>query len=171
MIAKGDVFATYAQFENALEHYCRETNQEFVVAKSEKNELKDDLSLRERPFKLKELKCKHYRKLECKAFIRVNLKKAGIHKMKYLIPSINLQHDNGCPYMTNEGYRCQSDGKDEFKVVLPHDTNESIIFVNELIQENNSKVTAEPKYCGLWASRLPVSTFFIVISWSKAAYY
>jgi hypothetical protein len=158
MIDKGEVFATYAEFENALKHHCRETNQEFVVAKSEKNEVKDDLSLRERPFKLKELKCKHHRKQKCKAFIRVNLKMAGIHRMNYLIPTINLQHSNGCPYMTNE-------------VALPHETNESIIFVNELIHENYSKVIAEPKYCGLWASQLPVSTFFIVISWSNAAYY
>ncbi len=156
MIAIGEVFYTYAQFENALKHHCRETNQEFVVAKSEKNELKDDISLRERPFKLKELKCKHHRKHECKAFIRVNLKMAGKLKMKYLIPSIKLQHSNGCPFEANE-------------VALPHETNESIIFVNELIHENNSKVTAEPKYCGLWASRLPVSTFFIFISWSNAA--
>ncbi len=154
MIDKGEVFATYAQFESALEHHCRETNQEFVVAKSEKNELKDD----QRPFKLKEFKCKHHEKHECKAFIRVNLKMAGIHKMKYVIPSVNLQHDNGCPFKTNE-------------VALPHETSESIMFVNELIHENYSKVPVEPKYCGLWASRLHVSTFFIVISWSNAAYY
>ena len=78
--------------------------------------------------------------------------------MKYLIPKINLQHDNGCPLKTNE-------------VSLPHEASESIMSVNELIHENYSKVIAEPKYCGLWASQLHVSTFFIVISWSNAYYY
>ena len=109
MIAKGEIFATYAEFQSALKQYCRETHQEFVVVKSEminKQGVLDSL----RPFKLKEIKCIHHRKQKCKAFIRLNLIMAGKLKMKYLIPSINLQHSNGCPLKTNEGYRCQSDG-------------------------------------------------------------
>ena len=59
MIAKGEVFATYAEFQSALKHYCRETHQEFVVVKSEMNNKQGVLdSLR--PFKLKELKCAHH---------------------------------------------------------------------------------------------------------------
>jgi len=115
-IAKGEVFATYAEFESALKHYCQETNQEFVVARCKKNALKDDLSLRERPFKFKELKCAHHKRTKCSACIRINLKKAGKLKDKYMIVTMKTQHDNGCALKTNEGFRCKYEGKDESKI-------------------------------------------------------
>jgi hypothetical protein len=74
MIAKGDIFATYAEFQSALKQYCLETHQEFVVLKSEminKQGVLDSL----RPFKLKELKCAHQRRTKCSACIRINFKK------------------------------------------------------------------------------------------------
>ena len=35
MIAKGELFATYAEFQSGLKQSCRETHQEFAVIKSE----------------------------------------------------------------------------------------------------------------------------------------
>ena len=165
-IAKGEIFDTFAEVESALKQRCRETHQEFVVAKSEKNKLEDDQRLKECPFKLKEFKCKHHRKHGCKAFIRVNFKMAGMHKMKYVIPSIDLQHSNGCPYMTNEGYMCQSDGSSTSSAsstsqsealnnsILDEANIVSVMAVDEEINDYFSKVPTEPKYCGLRASRL-----------------
>ena len=79
--------------------------------------------------------------------------------MRHEITSINLQHDNGCPFKTNEGYigvnlmvprplSASSTSQSEIvNIVL-------VMAVDEEINENYSKVPAEPKYCGLWASRL-----------------
>ena len=98
-IAKGEVFASYAEFQSALKHYCRETNQEFVVAKSEKNSKQEDMKC---PFKLKELKCAHHRRTKCNACIRINLKKAGKHKNKYCIVTMNTKHTLECPYFDSK---------------------------------------------------------------------
>ena len=101
MIAKGEIFATYAEFQSALKQYCRETRQEFVVVKSEminKQGVLDSL----RPFKLKELKCAHHRRTKCSACIRINLKKAGKHKNKYCIVTMNTKHTLECPYFDSK---------------------------------------------------------------------
>jgi len=105
MIAKGEVFAAYAEFQSALKQYCLETNQEFVVSKSETNNKQvDEL----RPFKFKELKCMHHRRAKCNACIRINLKKAGKHKNKYMIVSVSNEHKDTCPFVSKN--RCDSEG-------------------------------------------------------------
>ena len=103
MIAKGEIFVNYAAFQSALKQYCRETNQEFVVAKSEVNNKNSDPSL---PFKLKELKCAHHRRTKCRAYLRLNLKKAGTHKNKYMIVTMNDEHTSQCPYYYSKEFCC-----------------------------------------------------------------
>ena len=169
-IAKGEVFASYAEFQSALKHYCRETNQEFVVAKSEKNSKHDDMKC---PFKLKELKCAHHRRTKCNACIRINLKKAGKHKNKYMIVTMNTQHTEACPYTAANNFRCDSEGyssscsqestsKSENDDMVVSD--KPAMSVDEMFNDYYSKVLAEPKYLGLRDY-----LFFIFISWSNAA--
>ena len=102
MIAKGEIFVDYGAFQSAFKLYCKLTNQEFVVVKSEiNNKVSFDPSL---PFKLKELKCAHHRRTQCRANLRINLKKAGTHKNKYMIVKMNDEHTLICPYYNKE--RC-----------------------------------------------------------------
>ena len=103
MIVKGEIFVNYAAFQSALKQYCRETNQEFVVAKSEVNNKNSDPSL---PFKLKELKCAHHRRTKCRANLRLNLEKAGTHKNKYMIVTMNDEHTSQCPYYYSKEFCC-----------------------------------------------------------------
>ena len=169
MIAKGDIFATYAEFQSALKQYCLETNQEFVVAKSEKNTKQEDIKW---PFKLKELKCAHHRRTKCCACIRINLKKAGIHKNKYMIVTMSTQHTDACPYMARNSFKCDSDGytscsqlsPSKFENDMNNNDTKSAMTVNEMFNDYYSKVLAEPKYLGLRDY-----LFFIFISWSNAA--
>lgn len=95
-ISKSQTFVSYADFENEFKHYCHATNQQFVVAKSEVHNKCQDKQL---PFKLKELKCAYHRKLGCTAFLRLNLKKAGVNKNKYLIVSLDEKHADKCPFV------------------------------------------------------------------------
>ena len=184
MIAKGEIFVNYAAFQSALKQYCRETNQEFVVAKSEVNNKNSDPSL---PFKLKELKCAHHRRTKCRANLRLNLEKAGTHKNKYMIVTMNDEHTSECPFKNRHrtftsSHSNESSTSDllsmiktddcEPNIVIPCTKYQSLMSVSEnMFNECCTKALTNQKYLGLRDLRLRDYLFFIfVISFSNMYY-
>jgi len=177
MIAKGEIFVNYAAFQSALKHYCLETNQEFVVAKSEINNKNADPSL---PFKLKELKCAHHRRTQCRAYLRINLKKAGAHKNKYMIVTMNDEHSPKCKFYNCKRNFSQSDSSNhnsesssqeclkkepnnmDQNIIIPCSRYQSLMSVSEF-NECCTKVLTNQKYLGLRDLRLQDFLFFIFV--------
>ncbi len=179
MIAKREIFANYAAFQSALKQYCRETNQEFVVAKSEVNNKNSDPSL---PFKLKELKCAHHRRTKCRAYLRLNLKKAGIHKNKYMIVTMNDEHTSECPFKnriqtfassnSNESSISMTKNNDYENIVIPCTKYQSLMSVSEnMFNECCTKALTNQKYLGLRDLRLRDYFFFIFVNSFSNMYY